>query len=972
VIQLRYLLSFLLMCVALAPQSAHAQWSFSISNGSGASISTAGTSSDVSSGYAMIQPEPGGNPPAGLAIFGFRQNGVLVTEAGLSPSSALSSGRLYVETVKPVETGLAIANPNDVATTISFYFTDLDGVRSNEGTFVIPPRQKIAVFLNEAPFSINSNFRGSLTFDASAPVAAVSFRGYINTRGEFLTTTLPVFDLTAAPRMEPTILPNFADGGGWSTQLVLLNLGKTTLQGTVQFRDQSGTPANVTTSESTNSEFAYSIPPGSAATFQTNGTPQSVTSGSIRVTPAAGTAAPRGVAILSMTQNGVRFTEAASRDTRPSTAFRMYAELSGDFASPGPIQSAIAIANPSENSAVVTIELTNLDGSFTGLIRTLDVPPRGQTTKFLNEFLGFAASDLPFQGVARITSSVPISVAGLRGRYNERREFLMTTTQPVDETAPPPAGPLYFPHIVDSGGYSTQFVLFGRSSDQVSSGSLQTFSVSGNALSVVLGGNPALAYSSLTAGPHPLVARYDVESQENGEVFVEFGTDTTYTRRTATYPIKAGETVRILVAGMKPETAHHMRAKLMVAGNVRWTDVDHVFTTSPLGKIPLPTIKVTRSTSLFLQESPGVELIAIAPPAAKSTLEAFVTDRDGNPLWFYSNYNAPTLPQFLKLMPNGHMLVALAVDRSAPKTIREIDLEGTTIRQLTTTTLAARIKAFGATSNFDEFSHDFIPLPNGHLIVLGQNSKAVLVNGAIAGTQITRTLQGEVIVDLDANWNPTWVWSSFDYLDPNRALFGYPDWTHGNAIVLAPDGDLLLSMRHQGWVVKIDFDHGSGSGSVLWRLGKDGDFTLTNGGLPDWFYAQHYPTIVSSNGPLMTLAVFDNGNGRLGNDGKSCGNSFPSCYTRATVFEIDQDAKSARLLWAAKQDAFSTFGGALQVLPNGNIEIGMSQAFPPPTTGSRIREMAYSTQVIWQMDLLGGAAYRAYRIPSLYPDITWP
>ena len=55
------------------------------------------------------------------------------------------------------------------------------------------------------------------------------------------------------------------------------------------------------------------------------------------------------------------------------------------------------------------------------------------------------------------------------------------------------------------------------------------------------------------------------------------------------------------------------------------------------------------------------------------------------------------------------------------------------------------------------------------------------------------------------------------------------------------DGNILVSMRHQNWVVKVDYEDGKGSGAVIWRLGEGGDFTLKNGVDPtDWQYAQHY------------------------------------------------------------------------------------------------------------------------------------
>ena len=58
-----------------------------------------------------------------------------------------------------------------------------------------------------------------------------------------------------------------------------------------------------------------------------------------------------------------------------------------------------------------------------------------------------------------ITSAASISVVGLRGRYNERSDFLITTTPPVSEAAAPSSSPLFFPHIAASGGFTAQFIL---------------------------------------------------------------------------------------------------------------------------------------------------------------------------------------------------------------------------------------------------------------------------------------------------------------------------------------------------------------------------------------------------------------------------------------------------------------------------------------------------------------------------------
>jgi hypothetical protein len=56
---------------------------------------------------------------------------------------------------------------------------------------------------------------------------------------------------------------------------------------------------------------------------------------------------------------------------------------------------------------------------------------------------------------------------------------------PVNEAAPS-TSPLFFPHIADSGGYTTQFVLFSAQPGQLSTGTLWLFSQSGEPLNMPL------------------------------------------------------------------------------------------------------------------------------------------------------------------------------------------------------------------------------------------------------------------------------------------------------------------------------------------------------------------------------------------------------------------------------------------------------------------------------------------------------
>src|SRR5262245_9689860 len=95
---------------------------FTLVDRGGMSVITDG-SGDLSVGYARIQPVSGNTTPSGVAIFGLRQSGVVVTEAGVPASPRLTSARIYAEVTTAVNTGvntgLAIANPNDQPATVN-------------------------------------------------------------------------------------------------------------------------------------------------------------------------------------------------------------------------------------------------------------------------------------------------------------------------------------------------------------------------------------------------------------------------------------------------------------------------------------------------------------------------------------------------------------------------------------------------------------------------------------------------------------------------------------------------------------------------------------------------------------------------------------------------------------------------------------------------------------------------------------
>jgi hypothetical protein len=129
------------------------------------------------------------------------------------------------------------------------------------------------------------------------------------------------------------------------------------------------------------------------------------------------------------------------------------------------------------------------------------------------------------------------------------------------------------------------------------------------------------------------------------------------------------------------------------------------------------------------------------------------------------------------------------------------------------------------------------------------------------------------------------------------------------------------------------------------------------------------------------LAVWDNGDNRvLNTQGVICGPppvyNVP-CYSRGTIFQIDESAKVADLAWADLPGLYSLWGGSINQLANGNVEFDANA----PVQGlsadiaSIVQEVTQTStpQVVWQIVIapVTANAYRAYRYPSLYNGVTW-
>src|SRR5262245_64843833 len=75
------------------------QTDFSFVDRGGVSRTADGAGNDIVVGYGRIQPNPENTNAAGVAIFGFRNNGTLISEVGVPASKPILKGRIYTATL---------------------------------------------------------------------------------------------------------------------------------------------------------------------------------------------------------------------------------------------------------------------------------------------------------------------------------------------------------------------------------------------------------------------------------------------------------------------------------------------------------------------------------------------------------------------------------------------------------------------------------------------------------------------------------------------------------------------------------------------------------------------------------------------------------------------------------------------------------------------------------------------------------
>lgn len=490
--------------------------------------------------------------------------------------------------------------------------------------------------------------------------------------------------------------------------------------------------------------------------------------------------------------------------------------------------------------------------------------------------------------------------------------------------------------------------------------------------------------AKVTPSSHPLVALFSAPPCPEGSTFrVAFSPESEEAiTRTSTQPCRGAISNNIWVAGMRSDSGYRLRPE--------WTSGSSV---KPGNWLPFHTGMLDGSTapvSILVPRvggSPASEPVLIhSATSLAGDKRPFATDLDGRVIWYLRSADTLT-----RVVPGGRFLVIAEGSNSVNSTkheqlLRELDLAGNVLRETNAGRVAEQLVSHGIHSDcrtggkecVSGFHHEAIRLPNGHTLVI-----AGLERMMPAGTQGAKNsidVLGDIVVDLDEEFQVAAVWNSFEHLDINRKSFqdakcqtgggGCPPvllaadangWTHSNSLNYIPStGDFLVSIPEQDWIVKVDWKNGKGSGKILWRLGKGGDFKVeapemaTKDASP-WFSYAHDVGFEPAGSNVLT--VMDDSHANHGKD--------KSAQSRGQVWKLDEEKLTATLVYNADLGGFSICCGSIQILKGGGYSsvAGWTDMASPR---GRTTETDKEGKTIFAIELEGVVVYRSYRVDDMY------
>lgn len=528
--------------------------------------------------------------------------------------------------------------------------------------------------------------------------------------------------------------------------------------------------------------------------------------------------------------------------------------------------------------------------------------------------------------------------------------------------------------------------------------------------------NPVATSSTgpvVSATAHPLVAMYSLPPCPLGSLArVHFQLAHTFLWEYTPYQTCTGNTsLNFLIGGMRANSTYVLQHDIFAAPydtlGPKLSFMTQAIPQSAASAIPGYSISVPASGP----NATAYPVLLTAPVGSPALpLAPFAMDTGANVIWYLPDYvNTLQGGTYLtRPVPGGTFLAIANRTAGDRQLLREYDLAGNILRETNANAIGNELAALGK-DRITSMSHEIFRFPNGDTGFIGTVEK-VLPSAFDSNTNTVHSnvdIVGDMAVVLDSNFHLKWSWNEFDYATQFSTMMtsGAPlpaytgvlnetctggagcapilnvnpstgqvftvgnDWTHSNSLAPTPDGNLIISIRHQDMVIKINYNSGSGDGSILWRLGPQGDFasSVPAGQTAFQFFNSHeHDAEYESNG---LISLFDNGDTRVSLYG---GNS------RGQAWQVDETNMTANPVVDIDLGIYSLATGSAQRLANNSYHFYLGDI---NNTNSQSVEVTTSGTDEFKLVEASAVGYRSFRMSSLYsiegevlatPFYAWP
>jgi hypothetical protein len=505
---------------------------------------------------------------------------------------------------------------------------------------------------------------------------------------------------------------------------------------------------------------------------------------------------------------------------------------------------------------------------------------------------------------------------------------------------------------------------------------------------------------------HPLVALFSAPSCPAGSsmevVFQPVGS-TGSPFKTNFVNCNGKTSMNFLIAGMLPNASYSMFDEVGKAGASLQKSASVTWTT---GTVPSSVLLVPVTFPIpFGPAASQAERILLLSFSTTATLHA--RNNQGKVVWYYAGDGAyrpgaVATAQLDRLLVGGFLLTSCGYpgdytgtglygnQTGGGESLQMIDLTGHVVQETNVDRVNEQLIAMG-TDPISTFNHDIRMLPNGHIMAI-TNTQKVFPAGT-QGSAAPIDIIGTELVELDQNFQVYWYWDSFDHAGGNGQLDitrtaplneqcttsitgmnGCPavlltspanDWLHTNAVQYQPlDGSLVISIRNQDWVAKIDYNNGTGTGNILWLMGQNGSFAMNNVNGDPWPWFSHQHDVEYQNNGNVLMTMFDNGNTRITANGGD---------SRGYVLNVNESGLLVTPQLFFDTGYYAVAQGSAQVLSNGDYEFMGGQIVGRAPGGSAPSPSFYEqgaevtpAGVATFSEAAQSQAYRLWRLTDFY------